>query len=317
MPLVSPKPLVEGAFSVALAVLLAFLGLYIPFMNLVWTIPITIMTARYSLRYGLMTLAVSTFLLILLANPVTAGLYVAQFGLVGVFFGWAFKRQFSAGYGALGGMLLSVGSTAVVFYLGLQLTGLTLVDLDQRLQSSVDAAFNFYRNSGILNSYAERGITEEMMRESSLQMLEIMKRLLPGMLAMGAAASAGLNYLLAHAVARRVQLPLQPIRPFSEWQLPWYLTWGVILGFAALLLGDHFQLSWLVQGGQNLLLIYSPFLLLFGIAVVSHYYHKSQLPRWFKIGIIVLSVLYFTITLIVLMTIGLFDSLFNYRKLAK
>lgn len=320
-PISSTKPLVEGAFAAALSTMLALVGLYIPLLsgitNMVWTIPITILVARYSLRYGLMTLAVTTFMLVMLSNPITAGFYVVQFGMVGVFFGVVFRRQLATGYAVLGGVVISIISTAVVSYLSLRVMGLTLGDLDQQLMSSVDSAVDFYRSAGILERYAEKGITEDMLRESASQIMYLTKRLMPGILVFGAAAAAGINFLASHMVALRLRIPVRALRPFSEWQMPWYLTWGVVLGFAVLLLGDYLKLDWLVMGGQNILLIYSPVLLLFGISVLSHYYQKSQLPRWLKIGIIVLSSLYFWITLIVIMTIGLFDPFFNYRKHVK
>jgi uncharacterized protein YybS (DUF2232 family) len=234
--------------------------------------------------------------------------------MVGVFFGIAFRRQLSSGYAVLGGVVISIISAVVATYLSFQVMGITLGDISQQLNSSVESAIDFYRRTGVLDRYAELGINEEMLRESGAQVVYWSKRFFPGILAFGAAAAAGINYLVAHMVAIRMQIPVRTIPPFREWQMPWHLTWGVVLGFAVLLVGDYAKISWLVIGGQNLLLLYSPFLIIFGVSVVSHYYHKSQLPRWFKIGIIVLSGFYFSITLIMIMTIGLFDPLFNYRK---
>ena len=320
-PRSSIKPLVEGAFAAALAAVLALVGLYVPLLSsiatLVWTVPISILIIRYSLREGLLALTVTGILVILLSNPLAAAFYLLQFGLVGIFFGLAFKRQIPAGYTVLGGIVISLLSTLTVSWLSLKAMGLSLSDLNQQITNTLEAAFSFYRSSGILEFYQARGITEDILREATEQMISLLKRLLPGLLAVGAAVTAGVNFGVVHLVARRLLLPIPKLLPFREWQMPWYLTWGVVLGFAGLLAGDYFKINGLMLVGQNLLLFYVPFLVLFGISVVAFYYHKSQLPSVFKIGLIILSCFYLSITLILVMVIGLFDPLFNYRKLTR
>jgi uncharacterized protein YybS (DUF2232 family) len=318
-PISGTKPLVEGALAAALAAILALVGLYIPILSslatIVWTIPITLMVARYSLRDGLLAVIVTMVLVIILSNPLTAVLYVAQFGVVGLFYGLALKRQLSAGSSILGGVGISIISTVIITLASLQIMGITLSDLGQQLQSSVDSIVEFYRRAGVLEDYQAQGITEEALREAATQIVLFFQRILPGLLAVGAAITASLNYLIVQLVARRLQIPVVSLPPFREWQMPWYLTWGVVVAFAALLAGDYFGLSWLMIGGQNLLVLYAPFLIIFGIAVVSYYYQKSKLPRWFKASLIIFSCFYISITVVLIMSVGLFDPLFNYRKL--
>lgn len=320
-PRSSMKPLVEGALAAALAAILALVGLYVPILSglatLIWTVPITILIVRYSLREGLLAIVVAAILVVLLSNPFTAVFYVLQFAPVGIFFGLAFQRRLAVGGTVLGGMAISIISTAAVTLLSFQAIGLNLNDIDQQLAGTLDSMLQFYQRSGILELYAAQGITEQDLREATMQMFLLFKRLFPGILAFGAAASASVSYLITHLIARRLLIPIRSIPPFREWQMPWYLTWGVVLGFAALLGGDFFNISWLKASGQNLLLFYAPFLTVFGLSVISYFYAKSQIPRGIKIGLIILSCLYLSITLTLVMVLGLFDPLFNYRKLAR
>ena len=66
------RPLTESSLLTAITVIIAIAGLYIPFVILFWTLPITIITAKHHLKYGLASVLISGILLCLFLTPVTA-----------------------------------------------------------------------------------------------------------------------------------------------------------------------------------------------------------------------------------------------------
>ncbi|NPV26763.1 MAG: YybS family protein [Firmicutes bacterium] len=315
------RPLVEGAFLAALAALLALVGIYLPLLSglvdLIWTIPLIVLVVRQDLRLGILSLLVSGLLILMFSDPLRAIFLLLQFGAVGLFYGVAFKRRLMPGLALLVGVAIAIVSMAAVMWIGFLMTGLSWTDIQQQIQANVNPTIEFYRRLGLLQVYANQGISEEMLRQMTVQMVNLLLRLLPGMLITGAAMAAVVNYFAAYAVLKRVRIPVAKVASFREWQLPWYLTWGVILGFAAWLGGDYLKATWLVTIGQNILVIYAPFLLVFGLSVVTYYYQTSRIPKLAKYGLLIVAVLYLRVTVMMLIFLGLFDPLFDYRKLRR
>lgn len=317
----SIRSLVEGAFSAALATLLALMGIYLPIISglfdLVWTVPLTVLVIRQDIRLGVLALLVSGLLILMLSDPLRAVFLLIQFGAVGLFYGIAFKRRMAPGISLLIGMVTAGACMVAVAFIGFWLTGINWAEIQRQLYANIDPMMDLYRQLGLLQSYAQKGITEEVFRQEITRWVGVMLRLLPGILISGAALGAVANYYAAYAVLKRLRIPVVKVAPFREWQLPWYLTWGVILGFAAWLGGDYLQIAWLATIGQNILMVYAPFLMIFGLSVGCFYYTTSRLPKWLKVVLVVLAVFYMHVSLLMLIMLGLFDPLFDYRKLRR
>ncbi|MDH7478846.1 MAG: YybS family protein, partial [Syntrophomonadaceae bacterium] len=278
------------------------------------TVPITILMVKRSPPSGLLALAMTAVLTLVLAPSLVTVSFIAQFAPVGVFYGVALNRKWHPGIVALGGIGTAMGSLALVLLLTFRSAGIALAELGQPVEEMFHQSLAFYHQAGVFDSLFAQGVTPAELEEYARQVSETYKRLLPGLLAIGAMGTSVLNYLITCLVGNHAGLELRRIPPFSQWQLPWYFTWGVVVGLAALLGGDYWQLDTLSRIGQNLLLVFAPVLFVFGASVVVFYYRRSPLPAWFKISIIVLATFYLTFSLMLVMALGLFDPLFGYRR---
>jgi len=57
------RPLTESSLLTAITVIIAMAGIYIPFIILFWTLPITIITAKHNLKYGIFSALIASILL--------------------------------------------------------------------------------------------------------------------------------------------------------------------------------------------------------------------------------------------------------------
>lgn len=103
--------------------------------------------------------------------------------------------------------------------------------------------------------------------------------------------------------------------PFTRWRLPWYAVWGAVLGIAFYLLGDQFSWPNLRIVGINLMVVYAALTLVLGVSVFVFLLHSPKIPRFLKLAFIIASFIYLFFSIVSLIMFGLFDLLFNFRRL--
>jgi len=311
--------LAEGAVMAALAALLAVLSLYVPLLSFVlviaWPIPLTVVVVRHGLKLGFLTTLVAGILVTMLAGPVQSTYLFLQYGLLGLIYGWCFRQKVSGGLSVLAGSLAAILGLFLVLFvsgvvLGQPLLGLT--QLEEETRQIIDESYRLYEQNGLLE---EMGITENEFRETMNQMVELVIRLIPASLAITSMMLALGNYLIATLILRRMGNEIPGFPPFREWRLPWYTSWGLIAGLLSWVSGNYWHLSWAVTLGQNILLVMLVPSLVQGLAIITYYYHRWRLSPLIKALIIFLLVLNLQISLLVVIALGAFDPLVNYRKL--
>ncbi|MBS4026528.1 MAG: YybS family protein [Clostridia bacterium] len=310
------RAMVEGAIAAALATVLAMIGYYLPplsmVVSLVWFIPIVIVIVRQNMYWGVMSLVVTAIVLMMMTHPIRGLIIILQMGFVALVYGQGFKNQWSPGKIILSGGLVVVISTLLVIGLSVLAMGVNIGEWQQEMTNQMDHSLDFYSQMGLIN---DRTISEEELRASMQQFISFFGLVIPGILVSGSLLTALVNFLVVRLILKRTGFEVKPIPPFREWQLPWYFIWGIIGGLGMMLLGDYFNITLINRIGINILYIYFPILLISGLAVVTFYYHQIKLARWIKIVIIVLMVMYLPFAVMLLATMGLFDPVFNYRRL--
>lgn len=311
--------LVEGAVLAAIAAILGLAGLFFPpvslITNFIWIIPIIILCLRWDMRTGSLALVVATILMMLLATPARGLFLVLEYGLTALIYGYAFKKSLPVGRTLLFGSLAAAVGAVTVFFLSIWITGFSLQQLHAQLQATVEQTMELYRSLGALDIFAQRGVSEEQLRSTLGQMVTLSISLLPGIMVVSALANALLSFLLSRKILQKMRIKLTAVPPFTTWRLPWYFIWGFILGLGSLLLGDYAQINLLKLVGQNILLVYLPVFFIIGLAIVKYYTQKVQISPFFKVFLVVLALLYIPMAVMSLMFLGMFDTLFNYRRL--
>lgn len=318
---ISTRALAEGALFAVITALMALIGVYIPplsfITNLIWTLPIIILIIRNDVRVGVMATIVAGLLVFLFSNPVSAILLFLQFGGVGITYGILFKKQSSAGKTLFYGTLVALISTVVALSFSFTVTGIDLQAVKNEFHATIGSTLELYKKTGLLDKLEQSGITEEQLRktfQASIQMAEV---LLPSAVVLASMFAAFMNFIVARYILRRLSIVVPDMPPFSKWRLPWYIIWGFILGLGLLLLGHNYKLVLLGNIGKNILYIYFPLLLITGISVATYFFKNEKILPLFKGITVFLALINPPLAIMIILTIGLFDPLFDYRKLER
>ncbi len=175
----------------------------------------------------------------------------------------------------------------------------------------INATVQQYQAAGLLTIMQEQGITEVHLRDALQQGLDLYTLILPGI----AALIAIVEFLLVLYIGNRWIFQDYKGVPFIRWRLPWYAIWGAVLGIAFYLLGDQFSWTFLRGLGINLMFVYGALTFVLGTAVFVHFLQSLKIHRFWKVTFVIIAFAYLFFSVIGLIIVGLFDMVFNFRRL--
>jgi uncharacterized protein YybS (DUF2232 family) len=309
----------EGAIFAAITAMLALIGVYIPLINivtfLVVAVPIIIVIVRNSLSTGVISSIVATFLVGILAGPITALFFYLQFMLLALAYGYLFKYKYSAGKILAVGTFVATIATILIMAISMLVGGIDLVQQKEMLYETVDRTIKIYEDYGMMEQFTERGIDKVQLRQMLTDMVNFFIRVFPALLIVGSIFTALTHFIMAQIALRRFGHDIPHFPPFYEWHLPWYTIWGLIGGWGSFLLGDIYQQDILKTLGQNIMIMYGVILFILGLSVVTYYFKKYQLPRITRIIIIMTAFFLFSGFVMATIFIGMFDLILDHRQL--
>jgi len=315
------QALAEGALMAAITAILGLAGIYLPFIriftDMLWTIPIVIVTTRHGLTAGAVSLGVAGLLIFALAHPLQAVLLILQFGALALFYGYAFKRRFKPSLTLLVGTGVAILSLLLVILLMLGLFGADVVDITKQMQASIEPTVQLYEKLGYFGEGVQTELTEEMVRQILESFVYTIALLIPALFVLWALSTAFLNYVMAQVVLLRLKVPIPVLPPFRQWRLPWWTAWGFILGFAAYLAGDYFAWQTVSQVGLNIMMLYAPIFFVLGLSVTFFFLGKRVFRTWTRVLLVIMAVFFLQFVMIALVSVGLLDLLLNYRHLSR
>ena len=273
-----------------------------------WTVLMLFAVFLVGLRRGL--LVASAFLLIGYAAPLV-GLgsgalnqmsFVPWAGLLGV---WGWQNQWPVRvtffWSAALAAVLGVIPTLMFAAQGIDPNSVT---------EMINTVIQQYQASGLMTTMQQQGITEMQLRQLMQQFIQFYVLILPSFAVLGAL----IEYAFVFYFLKRWLNPKRRI-PFTHWRLPWYAVWGGVLGIAFYLLGDQFSWTILRGLGINLMVIYGALTLVLGTALYLYLLQSPKIPRFLKLGLVLASFLFFYFSISSIILFGLFDLVFNFRRL--
>jgi uncharacterized protein YybS (DUF2232 family) len=140
---------------------------------------------------------------------------------------------------------------------------------------------------------------------------KMVTRILPGLVITSTFFIIWINLLLGRTLLKSRHMQYPDYGRLNLWQAPDYLVWGVIgCGLLILIPADMAKTIGL-NGLIALMMIY----FFQGIAIVSFFFEKKQVPRFAKIMLYALLAL--QEVLLIVIAIGFIDVWTNFRKLEK
>ncbi|AGB42478.1 putative membrane protein [Halobacteroides halobius DSM 5150] len=289
------KALVEGALLAGLTVIMTILGFFLPlgsFILLITPLPLIVLAARWSSKLSIMASLVNAILLMILINPSLLLLSIFYTGLIGVSMGAAFEEEFSAK------LILAVGSIAVIVSFIVSLfvgTYIFNIDILKQLEAGFDLGIGVYQ---------QLGISGETVKELGAQIVTLIKETYPALFLSSGVLVAIVNYYFSAKVLNRFsEYSYPPLLSLEKMRLSKYIAFLYILSIIF-----NQQIVW-----KNIYIIANFLVLLEGVAVIYYYILEGRINKL----IIILAIIFFPITMQMLLFVGLADILFDFRRLSK
>jgi len=304
----------EWGFFTLLIVLAGLAGLYLPFLATLATIclplPLILLVIRTDIRYALAGLAAAGLILAVLSSELVMTLVlIVSYGILGILYGLLFKNRLPSWIvlvtGMLGSVVLALISAAAIYLINGE--NIFVLSGEARQAAMQWLAAN---QGSTLND-----IPAEWQEEITNKLLDVLELLIPGQYIITSAASAALTYFLARMALKRINYPLPPALELTRIYLPWYSVWGLITGLALTLAGDYFGLPLMAKIGKNILFILFYVYLALGISVGAYFFQKLKVAMLIKLTFLFLAILYIPFSLMVLLLLGVVDTLVNLRRL--
>lgn len=309
------RPLVESAILAACGTVLVLIAFYVPVLGLfaafLSPLPAALAVIRHGTRWGLLSSAVTGLSLIMFMDLITAVALWVAFGLTGISFGFALRRNYSPGMViAVTTLAFLVGTLAdlVSAYL---VTGLTPAKLADELVNAWRMAFNT----------SQKILGPNPMLDQMTQALSdpgVWLRVLPAAFILGALFQAYLNYEVSARVLPRIGHAIQPLPPFSRWIFPEAVGHAAIISYIGLALPQVHQVELALRALETVFIAVSYLLLLESLSLISFYLLRAGFPR-FAVGIASILVLNVWMTggpfALLMVLLGLADVFFDFRRI--
>jgi uncharacterized protein YybS (DUF2232 family) len=300
----------EVVVAIAITTLVAMAALYLrllgPFVGILIPLPILFYRAKLGRSSGLLILAAASLIVASLVgrHSLVTAAFLFEVGLVGLILPELFEMNLSVEktVAITTGVVITTGGLVLVLYSLLSATTPWTV-ASNYLKKSAELAMDMYR---------EMGASEEnigIAAGSVDGIVYVALRILPSIVVVATLFLVWTNLLLARYLFQSRRLHYPDFGRLNQWKAPEPLVWAVIASGILLLVGH----SGLTIIGINGLIVLMMVYFFQGIAIVSFYLEKKQLPRFLRIllyGLIAMQQL----LLLLVVAVGFFDTWIDFRR---
>lgn len=306
--------MVEAGILAAIAVVMSLIGVYVPVLgtliNFVWPLPIVVCGCRHGLRYSVMALLVSAVLIAAVISPIQAFFLCAIFGVMGLILGECMRRHLPPlrlmFFGSLGAGLAFVINIALCFLV----LGVNPIEMIfSSFNDSLSFVEEFYRSHNFSSEQVQASLNNYK------DMLRLMRIIMPAAFLLSAPCFAFINYQAAKAIMVKLGDSFPPFPPFRNLVVPTWVLYPFVLSlFAVTYFYREGQQGWPYLLAVNIQTLTS-FLLLFQAIVLLYWYcqTKGKPTWWANLGTCL--VLFVPILGQLMICLGAFDMVADFRKL--
>lgn len=315
MKTVNTKALVEGAVFASLTAVLGIMVYYIPLLSLIgmfWAVPIIIMGFRNGFKVSFISAIVAGILVSMFTEPYS-GLYLfLVFGISGIYMGNLMNKKVRPSINILTSGLILAFCSAAGIIMSFWLVGQSPLQGAEQLMKMMYEAME-----GASNMYQNMGIPAEQIEEFTVkfkQSIEAIKYIIPAFFIINGMVFSFANFKLSKIILGRMKYNLEDIKPFSEWKLPDNFSIGLFLLLFLTMVAFYFKIPNIETATVNIIFLLKWVFTILGLSVASFMLAKYGITKYVK-GII-LFILFFALQN-VLMIAGIFDAIFDIRKIGK
>lgn len=312
-PINKSRSLTEGGILASISIIFALISVYLPILgvivNMIWPVPILLLGVRHGFKFSLMCLAVAGIIIAILINPLQAISVVLGFGFIGVTIGYGINQGWPPIKTMVVGTVASCLSKAAVLLVGFVTLGFNPLAMQLEVMAgAVDQAVVIYQKIGIPPAQIEE--VKTMLTKT----VGLLKYIMPAGFFVASVIDTFINYWVAKKVLARLGTKLPDFPTFTSLANPPWILW--LYGASLLLVTFYNQTpdDILYHIGTNIQLVCTVALLIQGLANIRYFINHKGWPKFaFNIIIFLLFINQFISQIVVL--IGAFDLVFDYRKL--
>ncbi|WP_427340672.1 YybS family protein [Caloranaerobacter sp. DY30410] len=303
------RAIAEAGIITALTIILALIGLNIfSIVILLYPVPFIILGFRRDIRYSILSIIVSSFVLGILIDLFTGIFLLLLFGpLSGIFAYLLNKKEKSYKILTITTVVFFV-SILIVILLSGYIFGINFIKhMELSLNEAFEVQLNMIKNMGLTNY--------EMSKIKSMMdtVIDYMIATLPAALIIFSGFVTYINYLVSGVVLRRIGNRNINVPRFKYFRMPSNAILGILVIFISTWIIKYFKIFYYQTIFLNVTFIVLFILFIQGLSVLVFYLDKIKINKVIKGIILVLSVVYTPMWMFVSF-IGFVDSFVNFRK---
>lgn len=318
MPRQNVRALAEGAVCAGLVVALALLGRYLPVLGnivlLAIPLPMVIVALRHGFAKGMLSVCAAGILLSIFLGPLAAISVSVRYSLLGLAFGTCFYKKYGGGKTFAVVTVVCVVSFLLGTLLSFWVSGIPVKEGINEMVTMVNSVFDTLENQEQLAEMLPPGMG---MDEYIATLKKLTTAIFPAALIVYSMITVWLNYFIGYLILRKMGYQVTPLPAFSRWQMPLPFLWLAMAGLAFGIAGRFWEIELLNTISINLLYVTMPLFLLSGLSFICYYLQHQQIPMMLKTMVVLGLILFAAFGVILLIILGLCDTLFDWRQLQK
>jgi uncharacterized protein YybS (DUF2232 family) len=226
--------------------------------------------------------------------------------LLGFYLGEFFEQKLSLEKTVLYacGVVLGTATVCLLLYCSLTDTGISAL-ISKYVASNLALSIALYKSIGMPEEHIQ------LLSDSMEHIRYVLTRIMPALSVILVLFLCWTSLLFSRPILKSRKLFYPEFGSLNLWRLPEYVVWAAI-GSALML---FFPGSGLKLIGLNSVLILMAVYFLQGIAIISFFFEKKEIPRIFRFFLYSLIAVWHLL-LAAVIGLGLFDTWLNFRKLA-
>ncbi len=300
--------LTESGIISAIGILLSLGVAYIPFLSLLFffvSTPYIIITARNGIKYGVLSICASSFIIFITTNLIYVLTVLLLFFIPAIFIGariYKSKNPFDA---IAGGFLVSIITITIYIELSSAFLGMNIIQQGINIiKESIEMQKNMVTQYGLSSSLDIK------------KMVDHIYMIVPGVISIESILMSFFNYYIAVYILRRIKNDAPDLPKLKDFTLPGNIILGIVMIYLLALLVKNIPGIYYDTLTMNIEVVFMFIFFLQGLAVYSHFLEKIKLRQGIKNLFLILSIFIGPISVMVSL-IGISDSVLDFRKIRR
>jgi uncharacterized protein YybS (DUF2232 family) len=313
--------------NLALLILFTFLSLFsaffVPFFGIAgmifMTVPATLLVISGRIKDGIICVIIAGAFLIFFDYTITV-IAVVLILLISFIYKTSIKKNKKKFFTISCIFMVFMGALALYFIINSAVYRINYVSKAiNNYNNYVDGVFNQEYISAYAGLLSVEISQFEAVFEQVRNILKYVINIIPGVLISLIGFISFMNYVVTDAMLEKYNISIKSFPPFARWDLPWYWCWGIILALVLLVIpfGNQSLNKIFDIAGFNLLAVFGTLYIVLGVSVIWGLLEKFKISFFWRIIIFIFLGIFFSISIFVIIFMGLIDVWANFRRLER